>query len=162
MQAQWDRETKVRVITLIENGNYSASEAGERCGVPARTARRWWKDYQISGRMGRKGGSGRPRVSSEADDQRLLANIRANPFLSCRALRDISQFPGSGKTVTRRLKDAGLHCRRAAIKQVLSDHHKIDRMAFAAEYMDFDWSRVIFSDEKVFSSCSDAPVQVSY
>lgn len=162
MQSQWDRDIRVRVIALIENGNYTASQAGEMCGVPKVTARRWWRQYQESGVIGRKGGSGRPRVSNAAQDQRLFENIRANPFLSCRQLREISQYPGSGRTVARRLKDIGLYSRRAAIKQPLTDYQKIDRMAFAAEFSDFDWSRVIFSDEKIFSSFSDAPVQVSH
>ncbi|XP_046991812.1 uncharacterized protein LOC124596627 [Schistocerca americana] len=34
-------------------------------------------------------------------------------------------------------------------------------MAFAEEYMDFDWSRVIFSDKKLFSSINNALCQVS-
>lgn len=42
----------------------------------------------------------------------------------------------------------------------LTEEQKIDRMAFAEDYIGFDWSKVIFSDEKIFSSVSNAPVQV--
>ncbi|XP_049845540.1 uncharacterized protein LOC126298284 [Schistocerca gregaria] len=150
MHAEWNQERRVRVIALIEDCNYCPSDAGERCGVAKRTARRWWKNYKETGCIERKSGSGRLRVSSEGDDRRLFDNILTNPFLSCRQLGEVSQLPGSARTVRRRLKDHGLLCRRAAIKQRLTEYQKVDRMAYAEEYLDFDWSRFIFLTRKYF------------
>ena len=58
------------------------------------------------------------------------------------------------------LKAASLRARHAAVKQLLTDEHKLYRFAFAESNVDRKWDRVIFTDESTFSSANDGPVLV--
>lgn len=60
----------------------------------------------------------------------------------------------SASTIRRRLHSAGLHHRTPARKPVLSAQHKHQRLQFAREYINFDFSNTIFCDEKVFVSAA--------
>ena len=51
-----------------------------------------------------------------------------------------------------RLRDANVHCWRAASKEGLTDGQDVDRLSFATGWRDFDWGSVIFSDETFISS----------
>jgi hypothetical protein len=58
------------------------------------------------------------------------------------------------------MTEAGLRSRSAAVKEKLSEEHRLYRRAFAEDNVDRDWGNVIFSDESVFSSADDGPVRV--
>lgn len=100
-------------------------------------------------------------MSTEAQDEALATLAANNPFNHSTWLTATSNFPGCTRTARRRLREVGLIARRAAIKEVLTDAHRVDRMAFAAAHLDHDWARVVFSDEKVFSSANEGP-QIVY
>ena len=51
-----------------------------------------------------------------------------------------------------RLRDANIHCWRAAFKEGLTDGQAVDRLAFATGWRDFDWGSVIFTEETSISS----------
>jgi hypothetical protein len=55
------------------------------------------------------------------------------------------------------MTEAGLRCRSAALKEKLSEIHRLYRLAFAEDNVDRDWGNAIFSDESVFSSANDGP-----
>jgi transposase-like protein len=76
------KSIRERVIALVEEGNLTAAEAGRRYGVPDRNARRWIKRYLVSGETRRRAGSGFCRVSSQAEDARLVDEAREIPFLN--------------------------------------------------------------------------------
>ena len=158
--AQHGMSVKERVVALVEAGNLSASEAGRRYGIPKSTATRWIKQYRDFGDVSRRVGTGSWRVSTREQDENVVLQARLTPFKNSEQLRRDAHFPGSSKTVRRRLNEAGLKSRRAAKKQQLSDEHKLYRLAFAMDKIHFDWSDVIFSDECVFSSANDGPVRV--
>jgi hypothetical protein len=58
------------------------------------------------------------------------------------------------------MTEAGLRSRSAAVKEKLSEEHRLYLLAFAEDNVDRDWRNVIFSDESVFSSANNGPVQV--
>lgn len=66
-------------------------------------------------------------------------------------------------TINRRLIEAGIKSNIAAVKDILTDDHRAGRLAFARRYVnqpiDF-WRRVIFTDEKSWSSTSHGRVRV--
>lgn len=155
-----EQHTRERVVALVEAGGCSASEAGRRYGIPIRTATRWIRQWRMSGDVSRRAGSGLWRVSTAAEDDRLVAEARSRPFATAVQLQRSVSFPGSSQTVLRRLKEAGLHSRRAAKKQKLRDEQQLYRLAFAEDNINRDWEDVIFSDECVFSSANDGPVRV--
>ena len=97
--------------------------------------------------------TGRPRVTSAADDRLIQTTHLRNRFKT--ASSTAREWPGdlSRKTVSRRLKAVGLLCRRPAKKSRLIDRHKRARLTWATRYRRYtqrQWSDVVFSDESSF------------
>jgi transposase-like protein len=157
---QHNQSIRERVIALVQEGNLTAAETGRRYGVPVRTVRRWIERYLVSGETSRLTGTGFWRVSSQAADARLVDEARENPFLNSVQLKRNTAFPGCPRTVRNSVTEAGLRSRSAAVKEKLSEEHRLYRLAFAEDNVDRDWGNVIFSDESVFSSANDGPVRV--
>eukprot|EP00795_Rhopilema_esculentum_P010011 gene10011-18637_t len=67
----------------------------------------------------------------------------------------------SSKTVRRRLVDSGLKYCRAKKKPLLSEKARTKRLDRGRQHQDYDWSKVIFSDESRFCLISDRPVYVT-
>mgnify|MGYP005986636791 CR=1 FL=1 len=76
---------------------------------------------------------------------------------------DITNFSDSVKTDHRRIKESDLKDYAAARNTILRPY-KEARIGFALEHLDQNnafWTRVVFSFEKVFQSCSRAVVSGS-
>ncbi|KAK3895452.1 hypothetical protein Pcinc_000794 [Petrolisthes cinctipes] len=81
--------------------------------------------------------------------------MEAQPTQSALAVSDHLQLECSSRTIVRRLRESGLLARIIATKPVLAGRNNEDRIAFTRQYIDLPiefWQRVIFCDEKVFSS----------
>ena len=97
--------------------------------------------------------SGRPRVTSAADDRRIVTTHLRDRFKTVASTAREWNNDISEKTVSRRLKSVGLLCRRPAKKSRLIDRHKRARLDYATRYRRYtqrQWSNVIFSDESPF------------
>jgi len=129
-------------------------------GVPMSTAREWLRKYQRDQQVGRRKGTGLWRVSSPAQDATLIAEAERNPFFSARDLKAATGFPGQKDTIISRLRAAGLRAQDAAVKELLTDEHKLYHLASAENNVDRKWDRVIFSDESTFTSANDGLVLV--
>jgi hypothetical protein len=114
----------------------------------------------MDGKVERRKGTGSWRVSSSAQDAALVAEAESNPFFSAKDLMAATGFPEQRDAVTSRLKEAGLRSRHAAVKELLTEEHKLDRLAFAESNVDRKWDIIIFTDEYTFSSANDGPVLV--
>jgi hypothetical protein len=139
MLAHHDRSIRERVIALVEKGGLSASTAGEMYGIPISTAREWLWKYRTDGHVGRRKGTGLWRVSSPAQDAALVAEAERNPFFSARDFKVATGFPGQKDSIIARIKVAGLRARHAAVKKLLTDEHKLYRLAFADSNVDRKW-----------------------
>jgi len=158
--AHCDRCIRERVIALAEKGGLSVSTADEIYGVPMSTAREWLRKYRRNQQVGSRKGTGLWRVSSPAHDATLVAEVERNPFFSARDLKAATGFPEQKDTIISRLRGAGLRARHAAVKELLTDKHKLYLLAFAESNVDRKWDRVIFTDELTFSSGNNGPVSV--
>jgi hypothetical protein len=49
------------------------------------------------------------------------------------------------------MTEAGLRSKNAAVKEKLSEEHRLYRFVFAEDNVDRNWGNVIFSDESVLS-----------
>jgi hypothetical protein len=58
------------------------------------------------------------------------------------------------------MTEAGLRSRSVAVKEKLSEEHRLYWLAFAKDNVNCDWENVIFSDESVLSSANDGLVRV--
>jgi len=158
--AHHDRYIREHIIALPEKGRLSASTARKLYGVPTSTAREWLWKYRRDGQVERRKGTGLWRVSSPAQDAALVAKAERNPFFSARDLKVATGFPGQRNTIISRFKAADLRAQHAAVKELLTDEHKLYHFAFAESNVDRKWDRVIFTDESTFSSANDGPVLV--
>jgi transposase-like protein len=149
-----------RIIALVEEGNLTTAEAGRWYGVPDRTVRRWSEQYLVFGETSKRAGTGFWHVSSQAEDAQLMDEAQENPFLNSVQLKRNTAFPSSPRTIRNHMTEAGLRSGSAAVKEKLSEEHRLYRLALAEDNMHRDWGNVIFSDESVFSSANDGPVRV--
>jgi hypothetical protein len=58
------------------------------------------------------------------------------------------------------MTEAGLRTRSEAVKEKLSEAHRLYRLAFAEDNVDRVWGNIIFTDESVLSSANGRPVRV--
>ena len=66
-----------------------------------------------------------------SSDATLVAEAERNPFFSTRDLKDATGFRQQKDTIISRLKAAGVSARHAAVRELLTDEHKLHRFAFA-------------------------------
>lgn len=98
---------------------------------------------------------GRPRLITQEEEENLAHCSKAKPFKVAKIRKSELALPVSLQTVRRRLREANLGGKRAARKQLLTPCNMMDRLGFAYQHRNWnalDWSTVIFSDEKMFSS----------
>ena len=131
MMAHHDRCIRERVIAVVEKGGLPASTDRELYRVPMSTEMEWLQKYQRDQQTGRRKGTWLWRVSSPAQDAALVAEADRNPFFSASDLKAATGFPGQKDTIISRLRAAGLRTRHAAVKELLTDEHKLHRLAFA-------------------------------
>ena len=124
------------------------------------TATEWLRKYRRDGQVGRHKGTGLWCFPSPAQDAVLVAEAERTPFFSTRDLKAATGFPGQKDTIISRLRAEGLRAQHAAVKELLTDEHKLYHLAFAESNVDRKWDRVIFTDELTFSSGNNGPVSV--
>ena len=127
------RDLRQRIIALIEN-DFSASEAARRCHVTLKTAQRRAHKLKIYGKFQRCYSTGHPHCSTREEDEAVCRVHEENPFCSANQIGAVANFPGPSQTVINHLRDANIHCRRAASKEGLTD----DEAAESLTSMSFD------------------------
>lgn len=110
----------------------------------------WIRRWDNEGNVDEIKKTGRPRRTSRTQDVNIIRQFRETPFLQTRNVAIANNI--SLTTVRRRLHEAGIHCRKPARKLKLTARHKLQRLQFAERYLNFDFSNVIFADEKTFKS----------
>jgi hypothetical protein len=105
-----------------------------------------------------KARSGRPRLTSAAEDRALKFRSLKNRKLTAVDLRRtvITKYSrlASARTIRRRLCEVGLNGRVAAKKPLLRFDQRLRRLRWAQKYSEWkksDWRKVIFSDESPFT-----------
>ena len=112
-----------------------------------------WNCFQTLGRVSRRYGGGRQRVTTLRQDRFLVIQARRHRFRNATTLRnDLQNASGtrvSTQTVRNRLHDAGLRARRPAIRVPLTRRHIHERLDFAHLHLHCtiaDWEPVLFTD----------------
>ena len=93
-------------------------------GVSHTTVQRWWKRWKNDGNVERRKRSGRPRLTNDSTDRKLIISVKRNRFKSVPRLA-VSWKAASGiacsiRTAYRRLAEAGLKSFRPAVRIPLS------------------------------------------
>ena len=106
---------KAQIVLKIEEG-WSIRALAQFYGRNESTVLEIKKRWEQEGSLKRKEGSGRPRISSPEEDAMLLEHLRDHPFEIARKAINITGFPGSRSTASRRINGSELKNRVAAKK----------------------------------------------
>jgi hypothetical protein len=85
------------------------------------------KRWEQEGTLRRKVGFGRPKISNNVEDLRLITYLEENPFKTARDSIVNTHFPGSPTTACRRIKNSDIGNYAAAKKMILSEKSKQSR-----------------------------------
>lgn len=120
------------------------------------TISRLWTRFQQTGSTADAPRSGRPRVTTPAQDRFIRLRHLRNRFLTAQST--VNALPGnrriSRQTVRNRLHQAGLRAYRPVRGNVLTRRHRQDRLLWANQHRAWTlrahWQHVWFSDESRF------------
>lgn len=146
-----------RIIGRLETGQTQRSVA-DAVGVARSVIARLWNRFQETRNVRRRPGQGRPRATTANNDRYILLTARRDRTANATQLqRQFLLATGrrvSSQTVRNRLHQGGLYARRPMVCIPLTSRHRADRRRWAAEHRDWmqsDWSQVLFTDESRFS-----------
>lgn len=144
------RDEGLRAQGMLEAGMLQA-EVARRLNCNRSTISRLCQRIRLTGQTHGNPRSGRPRISSLRTDRHLHLRHLRDRFLT--ATQTAREFGISRQTVSRRLRERGLRCRRPYRGPILTAYHRRERLRWARQHYRWrllDWRRVIFSDESRF------------
>lgn len=151
------REQRLRALGRLEAGE-PAAQVARAFNVHEQTIRRLRHRHAQTGSVDDRPRSGRPRVTTRRQDRLILLRHLRNRFTV--PTRTARNTPGRGqarisaRTVRRRLRAAGLRCRRPYVGARLTPNHRLRRLNWAQRYRRWvlaRWRDVLFTDEAKFS-----------
>lgn len=123
-----------------------------------RTVYLWWKRWCDEGSLASHVSSGRRKKTTAENDRILIESVLVNRFVSVPTYA--TEFNVCPNTIRRRLRSVGLRHRIPARKPQLTERHKTLRLQFANKYLNYDFNKVIFVDEKTFTTNADGRVSL--
>lgn len=146
-----DEETRWEAVFLIKHNKLSQRKVAEKLGTSRTSICKLWKKYRQTGSVHDQPGKGRKRKLSSGDETLLVRQAKkhkAAPEL-CRTMEKLGKNVGQD-TVRKALKKHGLRYLQVRQSHPLTSSQKAKRFEYAKEMKHYDWSKVIFSDEKTF------------
>ena len=113
----------------------------------------WVKKYRENKDLSDKGRSGRPRCTTEKQDERMTEMATAEHNITSNQIKEKMNKRGtrvSVRTVRRRLHEAGGKYINEISKPLLTENHWEKRLQWAKKHQNFNWNQVIFTDESTF------------
>ena len=145
-----------RALGMLQEGMRTADVArAMNCNV--RTVRRLGQGYRETGRTTDRPRSGRPRVTTSAQDRYIRTSHLRDRYRMATTTAQVT--PGmhnpsiSAQTVHNRLREARLKAYRPIVRQVLTRHHRQQRCLWPQTHRRWtrqDWQKVFFPDESRF------------
>ncbi|CAF3302065.1 unnamed protein product [Rotaria socialis] len=114
------------------------------------TVRYWLNRWTQSKDLTDSTRSGRPRATTEKQEQRIISLAKEQPFITAQYIANQLERRGvvvSERTICRRLNEAGARYSRLMSKPLLIEYHRQNRLRWAQHHKATDWNQVIFSDE---------------
>jgi transposase len=155
---QLDDLTKGKIAMGLDN-ELSREEIRRQLNLESPTIKRWSDRYENEGKLERKPGSGRPRVTTASEDRFLEVqckrNRKATAVELARTIRKTDGTPkATARTVRNRLLECGFPARRSRKKPLLTKKQKKSRFQWAKDHKEWtieQWSKVLWSDETYFT-----------
>ena len=108
-----------------------------------------WKNQNF--RFIRRKGSGRLKKTTSRTDRQIVRLSISNNQLTCNEIA--AEVATSNSTVWRRLKSAGIKCKKRKYEISLTEDHRKQRLQWAMQHCIWRepaWSKIVFSDEACF------------
>ncbi|XP_071184961.1 uncharacterized protein [Salvelinus alpinus] len=152
-------------LGMLQGGMRTADVARAiNCNV--RTVKRLRQRYRETGRTADRPRSGRPRVTTPAQDRYIrISHLRDRYRMATTTVQVAPAThnpPISAQNVHNRLREAGLRACKSVVRQVLTRHHRQQRRLWAQTHRRWtrqDWQKVLFTDEPVLWSGIDLEVE---
>lgn len=112
------------------------------------------KNYETRGTAERKLGSGRKMATTPRENRMIKKAALSERFASANKIKRDLKLNVTSRTIRNRLYKCGLKSRVAVKKPFISKLNIKKRLEFAIKYKDWtiqDWSKVLFSDESLFT-----------
>lgn len=155
---------RASALAMLECGR-TQEQVARRFNVSRSTIVRLCRRVRVTGSFQDTHRTGRPRVTSGRQDVYIRQRHLRDRFLTAESTsrlvignhgRQISRF-----TVSNRLRERGIYCRRPFRGLVLTRRHRQLRLHWALQNRGRQWQNVIFSDESRFNlSNADSRVRV--
>ena len=143
-------------LGMLQGGMRTADVARAiNCNVC--TVRSLRQRYRETGQTADRPRSGRPRVTTPAQDQYSRTSHLRDRYRMATTTAQVT--PGmhnpsiSAQTVRNRLREAGLRACRPVVRQILTRHHRQQCRLWAQTHCRWtkqDWQKVLFTDESQF------------
>jgi transposase len=131
----------------------SLADTAKEVGCDKKTVtywtRRWGKDKNLSD----KPKPGRNRITTPKQDDKIITLAKKNIDITAAEIQSNMKkrkVEISVNTIRRRLQENGGKYAIKLSKPLLSNMHQKKRLQWAKQLKDYDWNRVIFSDESSF------------
>jgi transposase len=138
--SQLSNELKDRII-VRHLGSQSAAKIARDERLPASTVRSLisrWKERDTTNNKPR---SGRPPITTPRERRAIVRAARNNPQMPLESIQKVAGVPHSRSTIKRVLHDEGLLHWRSKQRLELTERHAADRLAWALQHQDTDWSK---------------------
>lgn len=110
----------------------------------------WIQRWKVSCDLSDQEKLGRRRSTTEKQDERMVKMAKTEHSVTSAQIKQKMEAKNvyvSERTVRRRLREAGGKYLAEITKPLLSENHRIKRLMWAKKHQNFDWERVIFTDE---------------
>ena len=152
---EYSQDLRLRCVAKSQRG-LGAKRIARDLEIPVSSVKTILRAYRKRGHTFSAPRSGRPRITDERTDRRIVRAVEKNRFASAAAIAaevsDEIGRPVKPTTVRNRLKATGLNGRSSRKKPYLSKVHKSKRLAYAKRVLaalprEEDWANVLFTDE---------------
>ena len=133
----------------------SDRKIAEKFNCDPKTVRNVFKKWQETGKVTSVKQQGRKRILTDKERDELYNVCHQFPFYKACLFRDSEKLNlkhVSVDTVKRELRRMDLSAYVARTKDLMDLDHRVARVNFAEKHKDFDWTKVVFSDEKILQN----------
>lgn len=128
-------------------------ELQERLGHAISTIADFYSEYQKSGKVERKAGSGRKRKTTDRQDTDIVIAAKRRRTITATEIKQDLDIPVSDQTIRNRLNEKGFYSFFAIKKPFISEDNRRKRLEFANKHKDKPlsfWNSILWSDESPF------------
>ncbi len=140
-------------IVAYRDCNLSYSKISKKINRAVSTISGFFLQYQKDGRIERKSGSGRKRMTTELEDRDILIAAKRRRKITAKEIKKENELNVTEQTIRNRLHEFGFHSFFTVKKPFISQHNQQRRLKFAKKYKDKPiefWKSVLWSDESTF------------